>query len=328
MVALRNQEVLDEDEDEDEDELDALERGTHPIDPAAARPVKAEEEDVALPALPDNLVGLVLKRTKGRFRNKTPVAKRMNCGVCDKNLTVHHLSRHMRIHTGERPYACDQCPATFTMWRSHTYHVQARHGTRLACDDCGKTFAHRMLLDAHQRFVHRGEKPHVCNVCEDFGAKDITGLRQHMNTHTGDRPYACQVCPWRFAQPNNLTVHMRIHTGERPYACPECPRRFKHVSSLKDHKRAKHSDERAFACTVPGCTKTFKIEQALRNHAKVHSDKRPFPCRHPPCTLAFKRVDTRDKHEFGHTRTSQYKCDCHGRMFRDRTDLNAHIKSQ
>merc|ERR1719346_377953 len=109
------------------------------------------------------------------------------CERCSKSFSsIHQLSQHTRVHTGEKPYKCNYCERRFKQ-QSH--------------------------VKQHSR-LHTGERPYRCSECGRTFVQ-LSNLQQHMGNHAKDphktkefQSQNCQICGNGFATESSLSLHL------------------------------------------------------------------------------------------------------------------------
>lgn len=82
------------------------------------------------------------------------VHKRFICSYCGKAFTSRpNRERHVRYHTGEKPYKCDLCSASFIRGDDLKYHRTTKHADvkPFVCGACNSSFALPKDLEKHLR---------------------------------------------------------------------------------------------------------------------------------------------------------------------------------
>ncbi|XP_072049577.1 histone H4 transcription factor-like [Amphiura filiformis] len=196
-----------------------------------------------------------------------------DCTGCYKD--KYKLLDHLRSHTQEKRFACDQCGALFSNRTKYIDHIHRQTALDLQsyqCSHCSKIFASERLLRDHMRhhvnhykcpfcdmtcpapsglkshikYRHSEERMHECQYC-NFKAKKAADLRRHITTHDAGKQYWCEHEGCNFTARSLLTLkrhysreHVENKAGLYKYCCHVCNTRFIRGFSLTWHLKTKH----------------------------------------------------------------------------------------
>ncbi|XP_065206104.1 zinc finger protein 595-like isoform X3 [Planococcus citri] len=253
------------------------------------------------------------------------------CPICGKVVTENALSRHLNLHSEDKPYICDLCGKSFRIKWSLREHIMIEIGMKdYVCEICGKKFVIQAYLNKHMRFHMMCEgkfEGFQCEICGKKYAEEWKVKEHQRNSHKGKNlmQYKCDICDKKYARKWLVRSHKRqAHKDHlEEYQCDYCDKKFNEKWIIKLHMQTVHSMNNTTedGASSPAAHKatTDELEKLLEYHQRISCDEIKLP--KPEDSLADESIE-------GKSRRKPFSCELCGKTFATKQGMKNHLYAE
>ncbi|KAI0213740.1 hypothetical protein LSAT2_001191 [Lamellibrachia satsuma] len=299
----------------------------------------------------------------GYMSNRHPVSPGLKCKHCPYvGKYKAEVERHMRLHSGKKPWCCVHCTYK-TYWKGDMKrHLQKHHPAEVKAignvfDLLGKTFvtydepaktnsleevtvegttstadAESERTDADVSMVQVKTEP-----IDDYSETTVrqTETLDSCETDVLCKKFCkCPLCAFVCEAPSKLKCHMEIHDNLKRFMCPTCGKRSNWLWDVRKHIRKEHLEASMEVTVLSEKEALATLEEYFATHSMASSRSSPAKPDGTDGTddsasnASFDASLTKSPKQHGYgVRCRPYKCSMCGRRSNWKWDLNKHIKT-
>lgn len=257
---------------------------------------KERSEPVSLDEIKVDLDELMTKQTPRKVMMEDGVALGRDpsnklcfiCAMCDRIYTSKYsLERHVRCHTGEKPYICEVCNFS-TSYREHMQRHMTSVHLIVHSDEPKQKYVPKNRRKTEEKNVSTEDED---NEDESNQSKDDSSPNNSIDS--SDTVTA-----------NSASAKKRRNILRKRFECAACGLKATHKTDLVNHIKEKHpnahiesldngdgskvhlivtvskksSVSRRMVITCPDCSKVFHDTWKYKVHKRSHTGVKPFGC--------------------------------------------------